>query len=516
MEQLFRSTEEQSEPVEAIVKGEIPIWLKGSFVRLGPGKFELGKANDFVMNHWFDGYAILYKFDIKNGKVMFSKKFLQSDAYKRAVCVGRPVFTEYGTKSYPDPCKNIFSRMMSSLIPDVTDNNLIGLYTLEDSLYVASETSVLIRVNPKDLGTCEKTDLVKFVGLHIASSHVVKDEKDISYCLGSSIISGIKHHIVRIPQSTGGKANDAWKKSKIVASISSPYKVSYNYYHSFGMSPNYFILIEQPMLVNAMKLLTLPVKGKALKECMEWHPNEINRFVVIEKSTGKIIPMKYKSSKPFFVFHHINTYEEDGHLIVDVIAYDSPELLEKLYLEILRSSEFSYSDLGGGRRFVLPLPKQNETVNDIKQNCNLVTLKGTEATAIKNEDAIVLTCEQLSEPGYDLPIINKSFFGKKYKYFYAVGLFDVGAFQNSIVKVNVHTREILVWKESPYTYAGEVQFIPHSTPTDEDDGILLSCITDVRKEKPDYLLVLNAKDLSEIARAEVSAHIPIAVHGVFI
>jgi hypothetical protein len=46
--------------------GRIPEWLQGTFLRLGPGKFDIG---DFVMNHWFDGYAVLYKFDIQKGKV---------------------------------------------------------------------------------------------------------------------------------------------------------------------------------------------------------------------------------------------------------------------------------------------------------------------------------------------------------------------------------------------------------------------------------------------------------------
>ena len=49
-------------------------------------------------------------------QVTFTKRFLQSDAYKKAVAVGRPVFTEFGTRSFPDPCKNLFSRMMSSLV----------------------------------------------------------------------------------------------------------------------------------------------------------------------------------------------------------------------------------------------------------------------------------------------------------------------------------------------------------------------------------------------------------------
>lgn len=49
-------------------------------------------------------------------QVTFTKRFLQSDAYKKAVAVGRPIFTEFGTKAFPDPCKNLFSRMMSSLV----------------------------------------------------------------------------------------------------------------------------------------------------------------------------------------------------------------------------------------------------------------------------------------------------------------------------------------------------------------------------------------------------------------
>ncbi|KAJ4438428.1 hypothetical protein ANN_14373 [Periplaneta americana] len=132
----------------------IPEWLKGNFVRLGPGKFDLG---DFVMNHWFDGYAVLYKFNINNGKVTFSKRFLQSDAYKRAVAVGRPVFTEFGTKSFPDPCKNIFSRMMSSLLPDLTDNDAINVFTLEDAVFVATETNYLRRIDLSSLETMEKS-----------------------------------------------------------------------------------------------------------------------------------------------------------------------------------------------------------------------------------------------------------------------------------------------------------------------------------------------------------------------
>ena len=45
-------------------------------------------------------------------------------------------------------------------------------------------------------------------------------------------------------------------------------------------------------------------------------------------------------------------------LVVDVVAYDSPEILDKLYLKKLRNSEIDPKDPGHGCRFVLPLPKE--------------------------------------------------------------------------------------------------------------------------------------------------------------
>jgi hypothetical protein len=40
-----------------------------------------------------------------------------------------------------------------------------------------------------------------------------------------------------------------------------------------------------------------------------------NKFYVIEKLTGRVLPVTYKSKKAFFLFHHINTYEENGQVL---------------------------------------------------------------------------------------------------------------------------------------------------------------------------------------------------------
>ncbi|CAG2060440.1 unnamed protein product, partial [Timema podura] len=286
-------------------------------------------------------------------EVKFSKRFLYSDAYKKAVSVGRPVFTEFGTRSYPDPCKNIFSRMVSSLVPELTDNDAINLFTIEDSLYVATETNYLRRVDVKTLDTCEKVDLNKLVGINLSSSHTCRDDKGVYYTLGTSILSGGKYHIITIPFSPSGKAKDVIPKTSILTNIPSSWYSNVSYYHSFGMSENYIVFI---VAATCYQWLEAPHR-KCEREITErMHGLALRRA---EKSTGNIIPVKYKSVKSFFLFHHINTYEENNQLIVDVIAYDGPGIIDALYLKKLRSSEMDLTDPARGRRFVLPLPQQS-------------------------------------------------------------------------------------------------------------------------------------------------------------
>lgn len=130
------------------------------------------------------------------------------------------------------------------------------------------------------------------------------------------------------------------------------------------MSTNYIIIIEQPLVVNAFKLATCTAKGKSLEECLEWRPEESSKFHVIEKSSGKVMKTRYESSA-FFFFHVINAYEQDGYLIVDIVAYDDITILEKYHIKRLRRNEWSEKCPPNARRYVLPLESR---IVSYKQN----------------------------------------------------------------------------------------------------------------------------------------------------
>lgn len=72
----------QIEPTEVNVQGSIPAWLRGSYVRNGPGTFR-------GMKHLFDGYGMLVKFAFDSGKLQVSHRclLLQEEGCSAADCL---------------------------------------------------------------------------------------------------------------------------------------------------------------------------------------------------------------------------------------------------------------------------------------------------------------------------------------------------------------------------------------------------------------------------------------------
>src|SRR5687768_9941833 len=85
------------------VEGTIPDWLSGTLVRNGPARFCL---EDKTLNHWFDGLAMLHKFDIVGGHVSYANKFLDTPALG-ATKNGKMKYAEFAT----DPCRTLFKRI---------------------------------------------------------------------------------------------------------------------------------------------------------------------------------------------------------------------------------------------------------------------------------------------------------------------------------------------------------------------------------------------------------------------
>uniref|UniRef100_A0A3Q3VYW4 Uncharacterized protein n=1 Tax=Mola mola TaxID=94237 RepID=A0A3Q3VYW4_MOLML len=523
MAPLVRSVEETPDPIPTTVTGTIPTWINGSFLRNGPGKFEFGKDS---YNHWFDGMSMMNRFHICDGNVTYSSRFLRSDSYVSNLEKNRIVVSEFGTLAMPDPCKNIFARFFSRFqIPKSTDNANVNFVKYKGDYYVSTETNYIRRVDPQSLETKEKVEWSKYIAVNSATAHPHYDRDGSTYNMGNSYgRNGFFYNIIRVPPpeaQAAAKDSENLSGAEVICSIpaSEPRKPSY--YHSFVMSENYIVFIEQPVKLDMLKFLLYRIQGKGFHNVMTWQPQCETIFHLVNRHTGKESEVKYRAA-PMFTLHQINAFEDNGFLVMDMCCGDNGEVIADFTLENLRRASGEdmdkfYNSLCRNlpRRYVLPLSVDEQTPLDQ----NLVTLDNYKATAKKTEEGeVYMTHEELHDDellqygGLEFPQINyDQYNGRPYRYFYSCGFGHV--FADSLLKMDVHTKELKVWRY-PGLYPSEPVFVASPNAIEEDDGVVLSVIITPRK-KSTFLLVLNAKTFTELGRAEVPVNIPYGTHGVF-
>ncbi|XP_006501228.1 retinoid isomerohydrolase isoform X1 [Mus musculus] len=517
---LFETVEELSSPLTAHVTGRIPLWLTGSLLRCGPGLFEVGSEPFY---HLFDGQALLHKFDFKEGHVTYHRRFIRTDAYVRAMTEKRIVITEFGTCAFPDPCKNIFSRFFSYFKGvEVTDNALVNIYPVGEDYYACTETNFITKINPETLETIKQVDLCNYISVNGATAHPHIESDGTVYNIGNCFGKNftVAYNIIKIPPLKADK-EDPINKSEVVVQFPCSDRFKPSYVHSFGLTPNYIVFVETPVKINLFKFLSSwSLWGANYMDCFESNESMGVWLHVADKKRRKYFNNKYRTS-PFNLFHHINTYEDNGFLIVDLCCWKGFEFVYNyLYLANLRENweEVKRNAMKAPqpevRRYVLPL-----TIDKVDTGRNLVTLPHTTATAtLRSDETIWLEPEVLfSGPrqAFEFPQINyQKFGGKPYTYAYGLGLNHFVP-DKQLCKMNVKTKEIWMWQE-PDSYPSEPIFVSQPDALEEDDGVVLSVVVSPGAgQKPAYLLVLNAKDLSEIARAEVETNIPVTFHGLF-
>jgi len=326
-----------------------------------------------------------------------------------------------------------------------------------------------------------------------------------------------------------------------VATLSSRMTTCFSYYHSFGITENYLIMIEQPWVANSLKLIGSKLKGYAFKDCLEWHPEEKNVIRIVDKSSGEEVGAEYRvrytTENPFFFLNFINCFEDgEGNVIVDVVGYDSPDIIDQMYLTKLRENKLETKDKSKIFRYAIPL----KVDGGVPENQNLVRGKyeSTQSAFKKSgengesgEDVILelkprVVCGE-GLVGCEHPKVHPGFIGRPYKYCYVVGWVESvnrGHFANAVTKVDMETGETKAWRGDEFQHPAEISFVPSSGnqdlksigESDEDSGMIVTTVTDVREDQRDFLLFADARNMTEVARANFDVDIPMSSHSIVV
>jgi carotenoid cleavage dioxygenase-like enzyme len=457
IQQGLTSADESPERVELPVSGELPSWLTGMLLRNGPGRWEFGGA---AMKHWFDGMSMLHSFDFTGGKVHYANRFVRSKAYKSLSEEGEITMSEFGT----DPCRTFFKRIQSMFAPSLTDNPAVSVHKFGEQFIALSETPMAWEFDPSTLETIgvayENPDM--FATAHPHADFASGDMLNLSGKLGP-----------RSTQSFFRLAPGSQKAEKIAKFT----RKLPTYQHSFGLSDRWLIFTEFPFKVNPVDILRT---GRPFIENFKWLPEQNTKLTIVDRESGEI--GGEWEAKPGFCFHHVNAFEDGDDVVVDLCRFEDASVVEELYLDSLREDQYVATPYLHRYRLT---PGQ---------------ARATES--------------RLSDEAIELPRINYGKHnGKAYQYTYGVGMDDAQAF-DKLVKIDVNSGAAISWTESNCA-VGEPVFVAAPGAIAEDEGVLLSVVLDGDAGRS-FLLVLDASDMTELARAEVSHHIPAGFHGSYV
>jgi all-trans-8'-apo-beta-carotenal 15,15'-oxygenase len=110
--------------------------------------------------------------------------------------------------------------------------------------------------------------------------------------------------------------------------------------------------------------------------------------------------------------------------------------------------------------------------------------------------------------------------GRQHRYIYMAAAHapSGNAPHQAILKVDVETDERLVQSFAPKGYVSEPIFVPRGSASEltgaEDEGWLLTMQFDSERERS-AIVILDAKDLSIVARLYLKHHVPYGLHGSF-
>ncbi|GFZ16212.1 carotenoid cleavage dioxygenase 8 [Actinidia rufa] len=228
---------------ELVVEGEIPLWLKGTYLRNGPGMWHIG---DYNLRHLFDGYATLVGLHFENGRLKMAHRQIESEAYKAAKKNNKLCYREFSEApktdnflSYIGDLANLFSGA------SLTDNANTGVVKLADGRVVCLTETIKgsIVIDPDTLDT----------------------------------LGEVWYMVVRMEPGTNER--------KVIGRVNCRGGPAPGWVHSFPVTEHYVIVPEMPLRYCAQNLLK--AEPTPLYK-FEWHPDSKGFVHVMCKASGKI------------------------------------------------------------------------------------------------------------------------------------------------------------------------------------------------------------------------------------
>ncbi|WP_088702230.1 carotenoid oxygenase family protein [Halomonas campaniensis] len=249
--------------------------------------------------------------------------------------------------------------------------------------------------------------------------------------------------------------------------------------HDFAITENYVIWFDPNVALDLHSNLAFPYT---------WQREYRGRIGVMSRDRSKG-SVQWIDVDPYYMLHFSNAWEDaDGHLVVEGPFFDEAAW-GKASAFINGTAPEGAAPVSGAKRSRWTIDPQ----------------QGTARVGLLDD----LTIE--------FPMIHLGFTGRQNRFAYAVVFPDAARAGYGIVKYDMEHERRWVLDLPAGVYAGEPCFVPDPQGHSEDDGWLLTYVTDLRSNVAE-LWILDATQIGAhpVAAIELPAWVPAGVHGTWI
>ncbi|WP_018996338.1 carotenoid oxygenase family protein [Hirschia maritima] len=419
------------------VIGEIPADIDGIYVRNteNPVHDAIGKY------HPFDGDGMLHMMKIENGKASYKNRFIRTRGFnaeqeaEESLWIG---FTGNPKKSTRAGW-GAHGHVKDSSSTDV----VVHAGEILSTFWQCGEG---YRLSAKDLDTLGLEKWVPYDGI---SAHPKVDLET-----GELLFFNYSKHAPYMHYGVVGADN----KLKHYVPIDIP---GLRLPHDMAFSKNFSVVNDFPLYWPEELL-------KMDRYVPIYYPDKKSRFGIIPRF-GKTEDVKWFEADPTYVLHFTNCYEDGDEVVLDGYFQKKP------WPAPLESMPDAYKIIGAG----LDLHSLQPHLHRWRFNMD---------TGETQEERL---CD---EEYVEFGTINPQYYAQKNRYVYSA-LGEKGWFLFSgLVKHDLENRSVQKYMFGEQRYGSETPFIPRKDATSEDDGYLISFITDMKLNRSECV-ILDAKNI---------------------
>ena len=447
---LFAPTISEITVTDLEVEGEIPRDLNGAYFRNGPNN-RFAPTNRY---HWFDGDGMVHGIWFEDGHARYRNRWIDTK--------GSLLEQERGAGIWPGVLGPFDFDLPHGPLKDTANTDLLSLRGKLAALWY--ESGQLYTLDPN---TLESVGVEDFNG---ALKRTISAHSKTCPQTGDFVYFGYRD---RPPYMWYGVARADGSFHQTDITIPGPRRP-----HDIGITENYSVLHDFPVFFDP------DFFARTGKRVPLFHRDVPTRYGVIPRF-GTDQDVRWFEFDPCYMLHVVNCWEEGDWVVMTGCRTDDPTLRP---------------DREDGRLAAM--------LSGLKLQANLYEWRMNLHTGESSE-------RKVDDLNAEFPMIAAGWTGRKNRFSYhQIIPWEIPATFHGINKYNLETGTSTQYHYGEGVYGSESPFAPRDGSVGEDDGYLLSFVTDV-SDWSSACIILDASDVAAgpLATIKIPHRMPAGFHA---